>query len=167
METSARTSSRSTDFASSPTGEIASSLSTWGFLHIPPKHCTRFGGICKNPQRGDDRQRYQDANSLQALGGTSPVLYQSGMYSKAHRRLGCIKPLRNALHQFAWQSTQSEAWAKDYYQRKRTEGKSHTVAIRALANVWVRIIFAMWIQRECYQTATFTQAQLQHARTAA
>ncbi len=116
---------------------------------------------------GDDRTRYQAANSLQALGGTSPVLYQSGMYSKAHRRLGCVKPLRNALYQFAWQTTQSEAWAKDYYQRKRIEGKSHTVAIRALANVWVRIIFAMWTRRECYQTATFELAQHQHARTAA
>ena len=50
---------------------------------------------------GDDRTRYQDASSLQALGGTSPVLFQSGMYSKAHRRMGCIKPMRNALHQFA------------------------------------------------------------------
>jgi transposase len=90
---------------------------------------------------GDDRKRYQSVSSLQALGGTSPVLYQSGMYSKAHRRLGGIKPLRNALHQFAWQTTQSEAWAKDYSQRKRAEGKSHTVAVRALANVWVRIIF--------------------------
>jgi hypothetical protein len=116
---------------------------------------------------GDDRQRYQEAGSLQKLGGTAPVLYESGNYSKAHRRLGCIKPLRNALHQFAWQTTQSEAWAKDYYQRKRTEGKSHTVAIRALSNVWVRIIFAMWTHREWYQTATFAQAQQQHARRAA
>jgi len=63
---------------------------------------------------GDDRSRYQNASSLQALGGTSPVLFQSGMYSKAHRRLGCIKPLRNALHQFAWQTTQSEPWARQY-----------------------------------------------------
>jgi transposase len=116
---------------------------------------------------GDDRSRYQDASSLQALGGTSPVLYQSGMYSKAHRRLGCIKPLRHALHQFAWQTTQSEAWARDYYQRKRAEGKSHTVAVRALANVWVRIIFAMWVHHQCYETATFEQAQRQHARRAA
>jgi len=116
---------------------------------------------------GDDRTRYQDASSLQALGGTSPVLYQSGMYSKAHRRLGCIKPLRNALHQFAWQTTQSEPWARDYYQRKRAEGKSHTVAIRALANVWVRIIFAMWIHHQCYESRTFEQAQRQHARKAA
>jgi transposase len=116
---------------------------------------------------GDDRERYLDASSLQALGGTSPVLYESGMYSKAHRRLGCIKPLRNALHHFAWQSTQSEAWAKDYYQRKRREGKSHTVAIRALSNVWVRIIFAIWTRRECYQTAIFEHAQQQHAHRAA
>ena len=116
---------------------------------------------------GDDRTRYQDASSLQALGGTSPVLFQSGMYSKAHRRLGCIKPLRNALHQFAWQTTQSEPWARQYYQRKRAEGKSHTVAVRALANVWVRIIFAMWLHHQCYETATFEQAQQQHARRAA
>jgi transposase len=116
---------------------------------------------------GDDRERYQDASSLQAWGGTSPVLFQSGMYSKAHRRLGCIKPLRNALHQFAWQTTQSEAWARDYYQRKRAEGKSHTVAVRALANVWVRIIFAMWLRHRCYETGTFEQAQRQHARKVA
>jgi transposase len=118
-------------------------------------------------QIGDDRKRYQHASGLQALGGTSPVLYQSGMYSKAHRRLGCIKPLRNALHQFAWQTTQSEAWAKAYYQRKRAEGKSHTVAVRALANVWVRIIFALWSNQSCYETATFEQSQRQHARRAA
>ena len=116
---------------------------------------------------GDDRARYQDASSLQALAGTSPVLFQSGMYSKAHRRLGCIKPLRNALHQFAWQSTQSEPWARDYYQRKRAEGKSHTVAVRALANVWVRIIFAMWSHHCCYQTTIFEHAQQQHAPRAA
>src|SRR5450755_1711040 len=77
---------------------------------------------------GDDRSRYHSASSLQALAGTSPVLFQSGTYAKAHRRLGCIKPLRNALHQFAFHSTRSEPWAKAYYQRKRAEGKSHTVA---------------------------------------
>jgi transposase len=116
---------------------------------------------------GDNRDRYQSAQSLQALAGTSPVLYESGQYSKAHRRLGCIKPLRNVLQQFAWQTTQSEPWARDYYQRKRTEGKSHSVAVRALANVWVRIIFAMWLHHHCYETATFEQAQQQHARRAA
>ncbi len=116
---------------------------------------------------GDDRTRYQDASSLQALAGTSPVLFQSGMYSKAHRRMACIKPLRNTLHTFAWQTTQSEPWARDYYQRKRAEGKSHTVAVRALANVWTRIIFAMWLHHSSYAAATFEHAQQQHARRAA
>ena len=114
-------------------------------------------------EMGDDRSRYADASSLQALAGTSPVLFQSGTYQKAHRRLGCIKPWRNALHQFAWQSTLQEAWAKEYYQRKRAEGKSHTVAVRALANVWARILYAVWKTKEPYHTTTFEQARQAHA----
>jgi transposase len=113
---------------------------------------------------GDDRSRYPSAQSLQALAGTSPVLYQSGTYAKAHRRLGCIKPLRNAFQQFAFHSTRSEPWAKQYYLRKRAEGKSHTVAVRALANVWVRILFAVWSKKENYEASTFEAAQHAHAQ---
>lgn len=116
---------------------------------------------------GDDRSRYESASSLQALAGTSPVLFQSGTYQKAHRRLGCIKPWRNAMSQFAWQSTHCEAWAKEYYQRKRAEGKSHTVAVRALANVWARILYAVWKTKELYQTTTFEHARQTHARRCA
>lgn len=116
---------------------------------------------------GDDPARYAKAASLQALGGTSPVLFQSGTYSKPHRRQGCIKPLRNALHQCAWQSTQQEAWAKAYYERKRTEGKSHSVAVRALSNTWARIIFALLQSHTPYTSATFEAAKHQHAPKAA
>jgi transposase len=116
---------------------------------------------------GDDPSRYASAASLQALGGTSPVLFQSGTYSKPHRRLGCIKPLRNALHQLAWQSTQQESWARDYYERKRAEGKSHTVAIRALSNIWARILFAMLTTHQPYTSATFMAAKQLHAPKAA
>ena len=144
-------------FLTHPDHELFASLPRAG-THLAPRLLAEIG---------DDRSRYQDASSLQALGGTSPVLFQCVMYSKAHRRLGCIKPLRNALHQFAWQTTQSEPWARAYYQRKRAEGKSHTLAVRALANIWVRIIFAMWTRHRCYEAATFEQAQQQHARRAA
>jgi transposase len=116
---------------------------------------------------GDDPSRYESAASLQALGGTSPVLFQSGNYSKPHRRQGCINPLRNALHQFAWQSTLEEAWAATYYERKRAEGKSHSVAVRALSNVWVRIIFAMLSTRKPYVAAVFETAKTLHAVKAA
>ncbi|HEX9413787.1 MAG TPA: IS110 family transposase, partial [Ktedonobacterales bacterium] len=94
---------------------------------------------------GDDRERYRSAASVQALAGTSPVAYESGKYSKAHRRYACIKPFRNTLYQFAWQSTFREPWAAAYYRRKRQQGKSHSMAVRALANGWVRIIQAMWL----------------------
>jgi transposase len=112
---------------------------------------------------GDDRSRSESESLLQALAGTSPVLFQSGTYQKAHRRLGWIKPWRNALHQFGGPSTHQEAWAKEYYQRKRAEGKSHSVAVRALANVWARMLYAVWKTKEPYQTATFEAARRAHA----
>jgi transposase len=116
---------------------------------------------------GDDRARYTDANSVQTLAGTAPVPFKSGNYAKAHKRFACVKPLRNALYQFAWQSTRQEAWARNYYRRKRAEGQSHSMAVRALANIWVRIIYRMWQSQTCYQTTVFEQAQHQHARRAA
>jgi transposase len=116
---------------------------------------------------GDDRTRYTDCGSVQALAGTAPVAYQSGTYAKAHTRYACVKPLRNALQQFAWQSTKLEGWARAYYSRKRSEGKSHSMAVRCLANVWVRIIFALWQSERPYQTAVFEAAQQQHRRKAA
>lgn len=116
---------------------------------------------------GDDRTRYQDSRSLQALAGTAPVLYQSGNYQKAHRRVACLKVLRNALYQFAWQSTLTEPWAKDYYRRKRAQGKSHSVAVRALSNTWVRILYAMWLAHCPYERTTFEAAQGMHQPRAA
>jgi len=116
---------------------------------------------------GDDRGRYIDAASVQALAGTSPVPFQSGNFAKAHRRYACNKPLRNALQQFAWQSTQKEVWALTYYQRKRREGKSHAMAVRALANQWVRIMYALWAKHETYDPSTFLAAQQAHAPRAA
>jgi transposase len=115
---------------------------------------------------GEDRTRYADAAGLQALAGTAPVLFQSGNYAKAHRRTACLKPLRNAMQHFAWQSTLQESWALTYYQRKRAEGKSHSVAVRALANSWMRIIYALWRDRTPYQVDIFTTAQQQQRKAA-
>jgi transposase len=112
---------------------------------------------------GDDRARYRDAQSVQELAGTAPVPFQSGNFSKAHKRFACLKPLRNVLYQFAWQTTRQDGWAREYYQRKRMEGKTHSMAVRCLANVWVRIIYRMWVRKDLYQAATFEAAKLAHA----
>jgi hypothetical protein len=116
---------------------------------------------------GDDRTRYGSAAAVQALGGTSPVPKASGKLVRAQKRYACSKPLRNALHQFAWQSTLKEEWAAAYYQRKRREYKTHSVAVRALANQWVRLIFAAWRARQTYNPAVFWAAQRAHAPRAA
>ena len=116
---------------------------------------------------GDDRGRYSANSSVQALAGTAPVAFASGNYAKAHKRYACVKPLRNALYQFAWHSTLRESWALRYYQRKRAEGKSHSMAVRALANGWVRIIYAVWVRHARYETAIFEAAQLAHQQRAA
>ncbi len=60
-------------------------------------------------------------------------------------------------------SIQKEEWAADYYRRKRAEGKTHTMALRALGNQWVRIIHALWRKRVAYDRAVFVQAQREHA----
>jgi hypothetical protein len=75
--------------------------------------------------------------------------------------------LRNTLYQFAWQTTFQEPWAQAYYQRKRQEGKSHSMAVRALANGWVRIIQAMWRKQERYVATIFLAAQQTPASSAA
>jgi transposase len=135
-----------------------------------------FGGLPRAGKRlaprllaewGDDRTRYTGSSSVQALAGTAPVAFASGNFAKAHKRYACLKPLRNALHQFAWQSTLREGWALRYYQRKRAEGKSHSMAVRALANGWVRIIYAVWANHGRYETAIFEAAQLAHHQRAA
>ena len=102
---------------------------------------------------GDDRSRYASAASIQALAGTSPVAYQSGNYRKVRKRCGCVKAFRNTPRQFAWLSAR-EAWAEAYYRRKRAEGKSHSMALLALANIWIRIVHAMWLRHEPYDAST-------------
>lgn len=116
---------------------------------------------------GEDRRRYSTAASLQALAGTSPVIFQSGTYRRTRMRSACCKPLRNVMYQFARESFQQEAWASRYYERKRQQGKTFTMAVRALANQWVRILYAVWMKHELYDSEVFAQAQRAHGRQAA
>jgi Transposase IS116/IS110/IS902 family len=113
---------------------------------------------------GDDKERFASAASMQGLAGTAQVTWQSGQYRVAHRRTACNRLLRQTLHQFAWHSTEKDVWAKDYYFRKRQEGKSHSVAVRALANQWVRVIHAMWRASTPYDPLILHAARASHGR---
>lgn len=90
-------------------------------------------------QIGDNRQRYGDYQALQCEASTAPVTIASGNYSYVRFRRACKKPLRAALHQFAFCSRRETDWANQFYQQHREKGKSNSLATRALANKWVSL----------------------------
>lgn len=117
---------------------------------------------------GDDRDRYQSYESITSLSGVAPVPKSSGKNTfRVEKRTAYIKPFHQALYLFAWQSSLQEPWAKEYYRKKRSEGKSHSATLRSLANIWARIIYAMWQNREPYDSAKFLAAQQRHGPRAA
>jgi transposase len=116
---------------------------------------------------GDDRTRFSNAAQLQALAGTAPVVIQSGASRRVRQRTGCVKPLRAALYQLARESLLFEDWAHAYYQRKRGEGKTYAMAVRALSNQGARLLYAMWSRGDVYQRDRFLAAQQAHRAPAA
>jgi len=113
---------------------------------------------------GEDRSRYRTEEGVAALAGASPVLRASGKFKGTYKRYACVKPFRDACYQLAWCSIRWEPWAKEYYQRKRKEGKSHSVALRSLSRIWIRIIYRMWMNHEPYNRNIFLKAQEAHRR---
>ncbi len=74
----------------------------------------------------------------------APVTVQSGKKRLVRWRWLCPKFLRQSFHEFAGESRKHSLWASAYYDKKREAGKSHNVAVRALAFKWIRIIFRCW-----------------------
>jgi transposase len=142
-------------FQSHPDSIIFSSL-PWAAKRLAPRMLAEWG---------DDRTRYINVGAVQALAGTSPVLHQSGKYRYARQRKSCIKPFRRTMQLFAFSSLQV-AWARAYYDKKKIQGKTHQEALRALANVWIRIIHAMWLTKTPYDESRFLAAQIKHAKAA-
>jgi len=48
--------------------------------------------------------------------------------------------------------------ARAYYAMQRSKGKSHAIAVRALAFKWIRIIFRLWKDGEVYSEAKYLAA---------
>lgn len=93
---------------------------------------------------GDNKNRFDTCNGIQCLYGTAPRNYQSGSYHKVIMRKACNKSARAIFFKFAFETIQFSEWARDYYDRQRKKGKAHTVAVRALSNKWIRIIYKIW-----------------------
>ena len=108
---------------------------------------------------GDNKDRFSNANQIQSLIGTAPCNYQSGVYSRVKMRKACNKKARAILYQYAFSSMQHCKWARNYYDLQRNKGKTHSVAVRALSNIWVKRIFSMWKNKQTYNEEIFLKPQ--------
>jgi len=104
---------------------------------------------------GDDRARYQDAQSLQAAAGIAPLTTQSGKQRYVSCRWACSKFIKQTFHEYAGLSIGKCAWAKAYYEQQVSKGNSKQMARRALAYKWMRIIYRCWQTGEAYDDARY------------
>jgi hypothetical protein len=111
---------------------------------------------------GTDRTRFADASEVATYFGTAPVIERSGKHCIVRWRWSCPKFLRQGLVEFAGKSIGFSPWARIYYQQQRERGKTHHVAVRALANKWLRILFHCWQQRVPYDETTYLAALKRH-----
>lgn len=102
---------------------------------------------------GDDRCRFPDAETLQAVAGTAPVTRRSGKAVNVEFRRACSHPLRKAMDDFARQSVRHSDWAREYRDAQLRRGHTKARAYRALANRWVKIIWTLWQRGEQYDEA--------------
>jgi len=105
---------------------------------------------------GDNRDLYSDVSEVQALVGSAPVTEKSGKsLCITYFRTACNKFYRDTMHQVAFASIKEMPWAKAYYDKHRAAGKKHSHTLRCLANVHLKILFAMWKNRTCYDENIF------------
>lgn len=100
---------------------------------------------------GDNRDKYKSCNGAQCHAGTAPITKFSGKSKRTVRiRRSCNKELRDALQLFAFCSVRRSKWAKEFYYEHRAKGNTHSQALRALANRWLEIIYAILKKKQFY-----------------
>jgi len=130
------------------------------FKSLPGAGTLLAGKLCA--LLGDNKSRFIKANEVQALFGTASMNYQSGHYHRVMMRRACNKKARWTMYQFAFSSMKFCSWARQYYDTQRAKGKTNSVAVRALSNKWLNIIFSMWKNEEQYQEQKYILRKLEN-----
>jgi transposase len=107
---------------------------------------------------GTQRDRYATASAIQCYAGIAPVTESSGKQRLVHWRWACPKFLRQTFHEWAWMSTRTSKWARNFYDQQRERNKSHHAAVRALSFKWLRIVFRCWKDRAPYDETRYALA---------
>jgi len=112
---------------------------------------------------GIDMSRFSSLKTLKAFAGTSPVTKQSGKYRKVCIRRACNSHLRRAFHLAAQGAIIKAGWARELYDRLKSQGKSHGRALRAVADQQIEILYAVLTRRTPYDEAYHLRMKTLHS----
>ena len=125
---------------------------------------TRFLAPALLTKFGDDRQRFSQPASVQALAGTCPVTAASGKRRVVKFRRACDREFRNIAQQWAISSKPKSLWASIYWEQVRPHCNSDSHAYRCLANRWLAIAWNLWQTRQPYDEAYHLQQRARRSR---
>jgi transposase len=128
-------------FESHPDAEILTSLPGLGVV-LGARVLGEFG---------DDRTRFRDAKSRRNYAGTSPITKASGTRRIVLARFARNGHLFDACYQWAFCSLTQSPGARAHYDRQRVKGKTHSQALRSLANRLVGILDGCLRHRQIYR----------------
>jgi transposase len=100
---------------------------------------------------GDDPARYVDARARRNYAGTSPITKASGTRRVVLARFARNTRLYDSCHRWAFSSLTASPGARRYYDVQRARGKTHSQALRALANRLVGILHGCLEHRTPYR----------------
>ncbi|WP_370941962.1 IS110 family transposase [Amycolatopsis sp. cg5] len=95
-------------------------------------------------------ERATGCAQLAAETGAAPVTKESGKHRQVNFRHAVNRRARQALMTFADNSRHDNDWAATIYNNARSRGKRHPHAVRILARAWLRVIWACWRDKACY-----------------
>lgn len=108
---------------------------------------------------GGSLDQFASADHLAGYAGLAPVPQDSGRVTgNLHRPRRYNRALNRVFYTSALVSIQRNPESRQFYDRKRSEGKRHTQAVLALARRRVNVLWALIRDRRCYQL-TPPQAQ--------
>lgn len=122
-----------------------------------PQHITSIPGV--GPVTGaailaeiGDIQRFETVDKLVAYAGIDASVYQTGQFeaSEAHMSKRGSPYLRHALWLAATAALLHDQSLKDYYQKKRDEGKHHGTALGAVCRKLLARIFVVLKEQRPY-----------------
>lgn len=141
-------------FAQHPDAFIFDSLPGTGEL-LAPGLLAKFG---------DDRRRFPEPASVQALAGTCPVTNSSGKRKVIHFRRACDRGFRDIAQKWAIASLSQSLWASTYWRNVRPHCSSGSHAYRCLANRWLAVAWKIWQTKKPYDEAYHMQQRAKHSK---